>query len=102
MPNNFNMTPRMQDAINRVIAERRRQNEKWGEGSYNHPFEWMSILGEEFGELCEAVNETCFTNPTHPECGGTDKIIKEATHVAAVAVAIIEDMLKAKEENSAS
>lgn len=102
MLNDFNMTPHMQDAINRIIAERKRQNEKWGEGSYNHPFEWMSILGEEFGELCEAVNETYFSNLTHPECGGYDKIIKEATHVAAVAAAIIEDMVQAKEEKSAS
>ncbi len=80
----------MEYAVNLVRAERERQIEKWGNQSGNHPFEWMSILGEEFGELCEAVNETCFKNPTHPERGGLDAIRREAIHVAAVAVAIAE------------
>ena len=86
----------MGDAIGKVISERKRQMELWGDQSDNHPFEWMSILGEEFGELCEAVNETCFQNGTHPERGGQDKIIKEATQVAAVAVAIIESAMRKK------
>ena len=79
-----------ENALDMVRAERDRQNSLWGDQSNNHPFEWMSILGEEYGELCEAVNETCFQNGTHPERGGRDKIIKEAAHIAAVAVAIIE------------
>lgn len=83
-------TPYLATAIEAVIAERRRQIEKWGANTDNSPFEWMSILGEEFGELCEAINETFFRNPTHPELGGYEKIIKEASQVAAVAVAIIE------------
>lgn len=80
-------------AIEKVISERISQIERWGEDSYNHPFEWMSILGEEFGELCEAVNETCFMNGKHPERGGDENIIREATQIAAVAIAIIEDFL---------
>ena len=80
-------------AIEKVISERISQIERWGECSYNHPFEWMSILGEEFGELCEAVNETCFMNGKHPERGGDENIIREATQIAAVAIAIIEDFL---------
>lgn len=83
-------TPYIETAIESVIAERRRQIEKWGADTDNSPFEWMSILGEEFGELCQAINETFFKNPTHPERGGYKKIIKEASQVAAVAVAIIE------------
>lgn len=79
------------EAFERVISERIAQIEKWGEESCNHPFEWMSILGEEFGELCEAVNETCFMNGTHPERGGDENIIREATQIAAVAIAIIRD-----------
>lgn len=81
----------------RVRDERNLQEKKWGAHSKNHPFEWMSILGEEYGELCQAVNESCFKNPTHPERGGTAKMIAEATQVAAVAVAFIEQLLK---ENS--
>ena len=83
----------MSDAINRVVEERSRQSALWGEQSNNSLYEWMSILGEEYGELCEAVNETCFKNPRHPERGGRGKIIKEAVQVAAVAVAIVEAML---------
>ena len=81
----------MKSAIELVVAERHRQIEKWGDQSGNHPFEWMSILGEEFGELCEAVNETCFqTQHVKPELGGTNAILREAVQVAAVAVSIIE------------
>lgn len=83
-------------AIEAVTEERKKQVEKWGADSDNHPFEWMSILGEEFGELCEAVNETCFKRGAHPERGGQDKIIKEASQVAAVAVAIIESAMRQK------
>lgn len=85
-------------AIALVKEERERQDAKWGDQSGNHPFEWMAILGEEYGELCEAVNETCFQNATHPERGGYEKIIREATQVAAVSVAIVESMNKKLQE----
>lgn len=78
------------DAIGRIVAERKTQIAKWGETSQNLPFEWMSILGEEFGELCEAFNETYFVHGSHPERGGRENILREATQVAAVAAAIIE------------
>lgn len=80
-------------AMDMIARERDRQIAKWG-GESNHPFEWMSILGEEYGELCQAVNETCFHNPQHPERGGHDAIIREAVQVAAVAVSVIEDFLR--------
>ena len=80
--------------IKLVVAERERQIDLWCDQSGNHPFEWMAILGEEYGELCEAVNETCFQNPKHPERGGKPNIVKEAVHVASVAIAIAEDVLK--------
>ena len=83
--------PRDSEAFEKVISERMTQIAKWGDESSNHPFEWMSILGEEFGELCEAVNETCFRNGTHRERGGTENIIREAAQIAAVAITIIRD-----------
>jgi len=79
-------------ALAPVRAERDRQNEKWGDQSDNHLFEWVSILGEEFGEFCEAVNETYFVNGDKPERGGLDRMRKEAVQVAAVAVAIIQSL----------
>ena len=84
----------MNKAIELVVAERKRQDDKFGDQSGNHPFEWISILGEEQGELCEAVNETYFQNGVHPERGGKDKMLKEAIHVAAVAVAFAEAIIK--------
>jgi NTP pyrophosphatase (non-canonical NTP hydrolase) len=89
----FKALPRIA-ALTLVDEERNRQDAKWGDQSGNHPFEWMSILGEEYGELCEAVNETFFQNGDKPERGGLDKIRKEAVQVAAVAVAIIEAIEK--------
>ena len=79
-------------AIVDVIAERKRQDNKWGEKNHK-PEKWVAILGEEFGELCQSVVETIFDNPV-PDggvyAGGFDNIRKEAIHVAAVAVAMVE------------
>ena len=92
------------EAFEKVISERITQIAKWGDESRNYPFEWMSILGEEFGELCEAVNETYFRNGTHPERGGNENIIREATQIAAVAITIIRDfaptIIPASEEDN--
>jgi len=40
-----------------VIAERERQESKWGP-QHHSPMEWLTILGEEFGEACRAVLES--------------------------------------------
>ncbi len=89
------MEPIMQYALELVAAERQRQNDKWGDQSGNHMFEWMSILGEEYGELCEAVNETCFkTAHVKPERGGFEAIKREAIQVAAVATTIVEAIVR--------
>lgn len=81
-------------AILEILAERNRQDLKWGE--QNHPIEkWTPILGEEFGELCEAINETIFENGS--DKGGYENIRKEAIHVAAVAVGFLECIERNKE-----
>ena len=77
-------------AIDLIREERRRQRDQWGDQENVSPYEWVSILGEEFGELCEAINETYFQNPKHPERGGEGQIVREAVQLAAVAVEIIE------------
>lgn len=87
-----------QHALDMVRGERERQYTLWGDQSRNSLFEWVSILGEEYGELCEAVNETSFSNAAHPDRGGFDAIIKEAVQVAAVSVAIIEAAYRRKPE----
>jgi hypothetical protein len=70
--------------IGDVIAERSRQNEKWGVQRHSW-VEWTAILGEEFGEVCmEAVDL---------HWGRSEDIQalrKELVQLAAVSVQIIE------------
>ncbi len=78
------------DVIKSVLAERQRQDEKWGEQNHLPQF-WAGILGEEYGELCQAINETVFDNGEEErKKGGYENMRKEAIHVAAVAVGFLE------------
>ena len=88
-------TRHIQFVIDAIVRERRKQLDLWGEQSDNTPYEWMSILGEEFGELCEAVNETYFHNAAHSERGGYNNMYMEAIQVAAVAAAFAESVADA-------
>jgi len=84
------------EALQLVNNERNRQDAKWGE--QNHaPQYWTGILGEEYGEYCQAVNETVFFNGEEArKLGGYDNMMKELTHVAAVAVGAMEALMRAK------
>lgn len=83
-----------------VDNERNRQDAKWGEQNHEPPV-WAAILGEEFGEYCQAANETVFDNgPAERIKGGTENMIKELTHVAAVAVGAIECLMRAEAAES--
>lgn len=79
-------------ALELVRIERKNQNEKWGVQDHSLS-EWCTILGEEFGELCEAVNETVLYNADKPEKAGIENILKECVHVSAVAVQILEKII---------
>ena len=86
-------------AIQLIDAERNRQDIKWGE--QNHPPQfWTGILGEEYGEYCQAVNETVFSDGevARPK-GGYDNMLTELTHVAAVAVGAMESLMRNKGES---
>lgn len=73
-----------------ILKERFRQDDKWGEQNHT-PERWLAILGEEHGELCEAVLETIFDNGKEArKKGGRKNICREAIQVAAVALAIWE------------
>ena len=56
----------------------------------NSPFEWVSILTEEVGELAQATNDTYLGEYKHPY--DMNDIRQEAIHVAAVALSIIEHL----------
>ena len=91
---NIKITDTRKTALDLINKERDRQDLKWGEQNHEQPL-WVGILGEEFGEYCQAVNETVFDNgPTERLKGGYDNIIKELTHVAAVAVGAIECLMR--------
>lgn len=44
------------EAITDIINERDRQDQKWGVQN-KQPLQWMSIIGEEFGEVCKETIE---------------------------------------------
>ena len=64
----------------RVNTERQRQLSLWGDQSH-HPSDWLSILGEEYGEVCQAYNSNNLENYK-----------TELIQVAAVAIAAIHDL----------
>ena len=85
------------EVMNKILKERDRQDEKWGEQNHKPEF-WTGILGEEYGELCQAVNETVFDNgPEENKKGGFENMRTEAIHVAAVAMGFLECLERNKE-----
>ena len=70
-------------ALGAVLRERQRQDAKFGEQNHD-PFTYLALLGEEYGELCQAA--------LHLRFGGhaAGSLRTEAVHVAAVALAIVE------------
>ena len=73
------------DAIRDVLAERERQDAKWGEQNVD-PFHFLAFVGEEFGEYCEATVQTVYGGPK----GGFANMRKEAVHLAAVALSALQ------------
>jgi len=70
-------------AIAALLAERERQDKKWGEQNHD-PITWSAILSEECGEFAEAALHAKFGG--HAAGGLRD----EAIHCAAVALQIVE------------
>jgi hypothetical protein len=66
-----------------VEVERDRQQRKWGIQTHSIP-EWMTILGEEFGEACKAGLETEYREAS------LEGLEKELIQTMAVALAILE------------
>lgn len=82
-----NIEPEKKKIIDDVLMERKRQDEKWGEQNHN-AYVWASIIGEEYGEMCKAINEFGF-NPM-PET--EQEIYSEAIQTIASCMAMIECM----------
>lgn len=71
-----------QEAYQLVQKERERQQQKWGEQNHT-PEWWLAILGEEYGETCQAAVEWNFGR------GGISAYLEELVQTAAVAVQAI-------------
>jgi NTP pyrophosphatase (non-canonical NTP hydrolase) len=76
----------MNKVINKIIAERKRQDEKWGSDRMLADYEWLTILVEEVGEVAKAMLE------------GSPTVNEELVQVAAVAVAWLECMQRRAKE----
>lgn len=70
-------------ALRDVLAERKRQDAKWGEQNHD-PFTYLTILTEEVGETAQAALSMRFGS------GDPAHLREEAVQVAAVALAIVE------------
>ena len=69
-----------------ILAERSRQNEKWGNQCHKPNPVWLAILTEEVGETAKAILE------------GLPTLTKEVIEVASVAFAWLECLLSTNEE----
>ncbi len=80
----------MTDVIQRVLEERKRQNEKWGEQNHNE-VEWIAILGEEYGEASkEAVDFHFCYKGSQEQPAILERLKTELIQTAAVAIQIVE------------
>lgn len=76
-------------AIELVIKERDRQEEKWGEQNHT-PLIYQAILMEEVGETTQAALDEHFSYGE----GKASGLFEEAVQQAAVALAIVECLIR--------
>lgn len=70
-----------------VLEERERQNQKWGLQRHSYG-DWLKVLGEEFGEVCQAMQvKKGWGKPSDAQ-----DLYKELIHLSAVASAIAEQV----------
>jgi len=75
---------KFQMVLSEVNKEHEKQISKWGVQNHT-PIEWLSILGEEVGEVNKAVQEAYFKHGT----GTYEDYRKELIQVAAVACSMV-------------
>ena len=68
------------NALELILAERKRQDELWGKSGHSTGY-WIQIIAEEFGEVARAS--------LHQD---DEKIEYELTHLAAVCLAALQDI----------
>jgi hypothetical protein len=80
----------LRNVLDEIFSERFRQHGKWGMQYHSLP-EWITILGEEYGESCKDACDIHFGR----ECP-IENLRKELIQTAAVAVQMIEMIDKNK------
>lgn len=85
-------TPLQQYIFNQILAERARQDEKFGEQLHTPP-EWVMIIAEEMGEVAKEALEYHFNSKS------LDNYLTELVQLAAVCCNAIEAHLKNEEAN---
>lgn len=90
----------MIDTLDRIAYERGSQDKKWGVQTHT-PVEWVTILGEEFGEVCNVVCKTV-ESAKHDVSLDRAHYERELIQVAAVCVAAIECIRRQHGEPNAS
>lgn len=80
----------LKQELEEVASERIEQLKQWGIQEHDLPT-WITILGEEHGELCMAALHAKFDSPgdAEPTNEMIENVYREAKQVAAVAVAIM-------------
>jgi hypothetical protein len=86
--------PHTAEARELIDAERGRQDARWGRQDHD-PQVWMAILGEEFGDLCQAANDLRWPKGGVPQADPFRHALVEAVQTAAVAQAVVECLLRA-------
>lgn len=90
--------PHAEQARELIDADRKRQDAKWGQQNHD-PQVWMAILGEEFGELCQAANDLRWGKPVKKQnVDPWTQALNEAVQTAAVARAVVECLLRSQWE----
>ena len=78
-----------EQVLERVKAERQRQDKKWGKQRHDYGT-WLQILVEEVGEVAQAMQKRRGWGKETD----ADNLDEEIIHVSAVAVAIAEQILE--------
>lgn len=78
-------------ALAAIRDERRKQLIKWGERSYDNGT-WSMIIGEEFGEVCEAMLNIKFPKPDAEHDANLAHLRMELIHLSAVTAAMVQQI----------
>jgi NTP pyrophosphatase (non-canonical NTP hydrolase) len=82
----------LRDVLHEVARERRRQEAKFGYHEH-YPMEYLSIIGEEYGEACRAANTS------HWNAESLAAYREELVHLAATTIQAIQGLDMAGEEH---